>query len=235
MALNIKDKWVLLTGASRGVGFRVAKALADQGCKLILQSRNLEGTQKLVQELKAKGVEVHAVAAELADPKQVERLIAEAKRLSGDHIDILYNNAAIMAKYRQDPYTATADEYTQSFLVNVTAPAMICNAFIPQMVKRGWGRIVNVTSGIADQPQLMAYSCSKAALDRYVRDLVTTLKGTGVLINLMDPGWLRTDLGGPQAPNDPDQVLPGALVPVLLEEKEGSGKMYHAMDYCKKT
>jgi NAD(P)-dependent dehydrogenase (short-subunit alcohol dehydrogenase family) len=79
----------------------------------------------------------------------------------------------------------------------------------------------------------MPYSCSKAALDRYVRDLVTTLAGTGVLINLMDPGWLRTDLGGPQAPNDPDKVLPGALVPVLLDEKEGSGKLYHAIDYAK--
>jgi short-subunit dehydrogenase len=232
MALNIKNKWVLLTGASRGVGVRVAKALADQGCKLILQSRNLDGTKKLVDELKAKGVEAHAVAAELSDLKQVERLIAEAKRISGDHIDILYNNAAVMTKYHQDKYAGTAEEYTLSFLVNSTVPSIICNAFIPKMVERKWGRVVNVTSGIADQPELMPYSCSKAALDRYVKDLVTTLAGTGVLINLMDPGWLRTDLGGPQAPNDPDKVLPGALVPVLLEEKEGSGKLYRAMDYA---
>jgi NAD(P)-dependent dehydrogenase (short-subunit alcohol dehydrogenase family) len=233
MAISIKGKWVLLTGASRGVGVRVAKALADQGCKLILQSRSLDGTKKLVEELKAKGVEAHAVAAELSDLKQVDHLIAEARRISGDQIDILYNNAAVMTKYHQDKYAGTAEEYTLSFLVNSTVPSIICNAFIPKMVERKWGRVVNVTSGIADQPELMAYSCSKAALDRYVRDLVKTLAGTGVLINLMDPGWLRTDLGGPQAPNDPDKVLPGALVPVLLEEKEGSGKLYHAMDYAK--
>jgi short-subunit dehydrogenase len=233
MAISIKGKWVLLTGASRGVGVRVAKALADQGCKLILQSRSLDGTKKLVEELKAKGVEAHAVAAELSDLKQVDHLIAEAKRISGDQIDILYNNAAVMTKYHQDKYAGTAEEYTLSFLVNSTVPSIICNAFIPKMVERKWGRVVNVTSGIADQPELMAYSCSKAALDRYVRDLVKTLAGTGVLINLMDPGWLRTDLGGPQAPNDPDKVLPGALMPVLLEEKEGSGKLYHAMDYAK--
>ena len=230
---DIKNKWVLLTGASRGVGVRVAKALGDKGCKLILQSRNLEGTGELVKGLKGKGVEAHAVAAELSDLKQVERLISEARRISGDHIDILFNNAAVMAKYHEDKFGGTAEEYTLSFLVNATVPSMICNAFIPKMVERKWGRIVNVTSGIADQPQLMPYSCSKAALDRYVRDLVTTLQGTGVLINLMDPGWLRTDLGGPQAPNDPDRVLPGALVPVLLEEKEGSGKLYRAMDYAK--
>ena len=65
----------------------------------------------------------------------------------------------------------------------------------------------------------MAYSCSKAALDRYVRDMVPTLKDTNVLMNLMDQGWLRTDLGGDQAPNSPDAVLPGAMVPVLRDEK----------------
>jgi NAD(P)-dependent dehydrogenase (short-subunit alcohol dehydrogenase family) len=213
---------------------RVAKALAEKGCKLILQSRDLKGTKELVKELKAKGVEVYAVAAELSNLKQVKNLIAKAKKISGDHIDIVYNNAAIMAKFRQNIYDAPAEDFSSSFLVNVITPVMICNAFIPQMVKRGWGRVVNVTSGIANQPELMAYSCSKAALDRYVRDMVTTLDKTGVLINLMDPGWLRTDLGGPQAPNDPDSVIPGALVPVLLDEKGGSGKMYHAMDYVKK-
>ena len=230
---DIKGKWVLLTGASRGVGARVAKALAKEGCKLILQSRKLDGTKRLVEELKAKGVTAHGVAAELSDLKQVENLIAKAKEISGDHIDIVYNNAAIMAKFREKIYDATADDFMSGFMINVTTPALICNAFIPQMVKRGWGRIVNVTSGIADQPELMAYSCSKAAIDHYVRDMVKKLEGTGVLINLMDPGWLRTDLGGPQAPNDPDSVLPGAMVPVLLDEKEGSGKLYHAMDYAK--
>lgn len=232
--VNIKDKWVLLTGASRGVGLRVAKALAEKGCRLILQSRDLKGTKELVKELKAKGVEAHAVAAELSNLKQVKSLIEKAKRISGDHIDIVYNNAAIMAKFRSNIYDAEADDFTTSFLINVTTPALICNAFIPRMVKRGWGRVVNVTSGIADQPELMAYSCSKAALDRYVRDMVKKLDKTGVLINLMDPGWLRTDLGGPQAPNDPDSVLPGAMVPVLLDEKEGSGRLYHAMDYSGK-
>src|SRR5665213_470430 len=231
--IDIKNKWVLLTGASRGVGLRVAKGLAEKGCRLILQSREIKGTQKLVEELKAKGIEVYPVAAELSDLKQVEHLIAEAKRISGDHIDILYNNAAVMTKYHQDKYAGTAAEYALSFLVNSTVPSLICNAFIPQMVKRGWGRVVNVTSGIADQPELMAYSCSKAALDRYVKDIVTTLEGTGVLINLLDPGWLRTDLGGSQAPNDPDQVLPGALVPVLSDDKGGSGKLYRAMEYAK--
>ncbi len=115
--------------------------------------------------------------------------------------------------------------------MNAIAPAKLCDAFLPGMLERNWGRIVNVTSGVADQPQLMAYSCSKAALDRYVRDMVTTLDGTNVLMNTMDPGWLRTDMGGPDAPNDPDSVIPGALVPVFLEQSAGSGKLYRAQEY----
>ena len=99
------------------------------------------------------------------------------------------------------------------------------------MIKRDWGRIINVTSGIADQPQLMTYSCSKAALDRYVRDMIPTLDGTNVLMNLLDPGWLRTELGGQEAPNHPDTVIPGALFPVLLEKEKGSGVLYQAQDY----
>lgn len=229
--IDVQGKWALVTGASRGVGMRVAKGLAEKGCKMILHSRKLEGTASLAEELKAMGVEVHQVAAELIDPAQVEQLIADVKDICGGTLDILYNNAAIMTTYREI-YTVTAQEYADSFAVNTIAPAKLCDAFIPGMLEQNWGRIVNVTSGIADEPALMAYSCSKAALDRYVRDMVSTIEGTNVLVNLMDPGWLRTDLGGPQAPNDPDSVLPGALVPVLLEQEEGSGKLYPAQDYA---
>lgn len=228
--IELKDKWALVTGASRGVGRRVATALAEKGCKLIVHARTLEGTRALVEELHALGCEAHAVAAELSDAADVARLIKEVKTLSSDHLDILYNNAAIMTAFRPK-FEPTIEEYSLSFLVNTIVPAKLCDAFLPGMLDRNWGRVVNVTSGIADQPELMAYSCSKAALDRYVRDMIPTLKGTNVLMNLLDPGWLRTDLGGDKAPNDPDTVLPGALVPVLLEQDKGSGTMYSAQDY----
>jgi NAD(P)-dependent dehydrogenase (short-subunit alcohol dehydrogenase family) len=89
---------------------------------------------------------------------------------------------------------------------------------------------VNVTSGVKDMPQLMAYAASKAALDKYVYDMAPHLGGTGVTMNLLDPGWLRTDLGGNEAPNPVESVLPGAMVPVLLEDGV-SGKWFSAQDY----
>ena len=94
--------------------------------------------------------------------------------------------------------------------------------------------VINLTSGIQDQPELSAYSVSKAAVDKFVCDLSGKLAGTGVQMNLLDPGWLRTDLGGPNAPNDPSSVLPGALVPALLNEGV-SGRFFCAQDYADLT
>lgn len=228
--MNIEGKWALVTGASRGVGLRVAHALAEKGCKVILHSRTLEGTKDLLAQLVSDGVEAYAIAAELSSSEQVEALINRVNVITNHHLDILYNNAAIMTPYRT-MFEPTIQDYMDSFLVNTVVPAKLCDAFLPGMIERDWGRVVNVTSGIADQPQLMAYSCSKAAIDRYVRDMVPALKGKNVLLNLLDPGWLRTDLGGESAPNSPDDVLPGALVPVLLEKDGGSGTFYRAQDY----
>jgi NAD(P)-dependent dehydrogenase (short-subunit alcohol dehydrogenase family) len=228
--IDITNKWALLTGASRGIGKQVAFALAEKGCNLVLHSRKLEHTAQMAEILSEKGTKIFQLEAELSDMKQVRMLANRAEELS-EGVDILYNNAAVMTQYRPEIYAAIEDEYTQSFAVNVIAPITLCSIIIPGMIKRGFGRVVNVTSGIKDQPQLMPYAASKAALDKYVFDMVEHIKGTGVLMNLVDPGWLRTDLGGPNAPNAVESVIPGAIVPVLLED-ETCGVIFRAQDYC---
>jgi NAD(P)-dependent dehydrogenase (short-subunit alcohol dehydrogenase family) len=229
--LDIKGKWALITGASRGIGRQVAAAMAEKGCNLILHGRKKANTDPVKDELSKFGVKLLQTEAELSDINRVSRLADEAESLSGG-LDILYNNAAIMTQYRTDIYSAPESEYALSFTVNTVAPITLCNAIIPKMIKRGFGRVVNVTSGIKDEPQLMPYAASKAALDKYVYDMAPHLKGTGVLMNLMDPGWLRTDLGGPNAPNPVESVIPGALVPVLLDiGDETCGNFFHAQDY----
>jgi NAD(P)-dependent dehydrogenase (short-subunit alcohol dehydrogenase family) len=227
---TLEGKWSLVTGASRGVGLHVSEGLAQLGSNLVLHSRELSHTEALASKLRAKGVQVVTVSGELSDQSQVDQFLDEALAKAG-HIDVVYNNAAIMTSYRDAYYETPAEHYRTSFEVNVISLVRICNRLVPPMIARGWGRVINLTSGIQDQPELSAYSVSKAAVDKFVRDITGKLVGTGVQMNLLDPGWLRTDLGGPNAPNAPASVLPGALVPALLNDGV-SGRFLCAQDYA---
>lgn len=225
---KLKGRRALVTGASRGVGRQVALALAEEGCDLILHSRELVHTVELAAELRPL-VDVRTVAAELSSAEQVEALIAQVLEQGG--VDILYNNAAVMTPWCE-PHTSPVADYRLSFEVNVIALVKLCDRLLPPMLERKWGRIVNVTSGIENIRELLPYSMSKAAVDRYVRDVSKFLEGTGVVMSLLDPGWLRTDLGGPNAPNAVESCRPGVLVPVLLPDDAPSGGFYAAQDYA---
>lgn len=226
---SLLGKTALITGASRGIGRQIALELGRRECTLILHSRTIEHTAILHSELSKNGTQAYQIDAELSDSAAVQSLYTRIIDKWGP-IDILYNNAAIMTPYHDNIFITKQDEYLLSFKVNTIAPITLCNLFIPDMIKRKYGRIVNVTSGIKDQPQLMAYAASKAALDKYVYDMAVHLKGTGVSMNLLDPGWLRTDLGGPNAPNAVESVIPGAIIPIL-ESDQICGKWFSAQEY----
>jgi len=231
MSNDLRGKWALVTGASRGIGREIARGLAGQGCNLVLHGRAHQHCAELERELGAT-VKVAVVAAELSVEAEVDRLVREALAASGG-IGVLYNNAAIMTPFRDKFAEVTADDYRKSFEVNVIAPIRITHGLLPHMLGRRFGRIVQVTSGIREQPELMAYAASKAALDKFVRDTVVRLQGTGVTMNLLDPGWLRTDLGGPNAPGSVESVMPGALMPALVQD-DVQGKWFSAQDYAGK-
>jgi NAD(P)-dependent dehydrogenase (short-subunit alcohol dehydrogenase family) len=232
VGIDIRGKWALVTGSSRGIGREIARGLAAKGCNLVLHSRLREHNASLAGEL-GTSVKVAVVAAELSIEAEVDGLIRQAQDASGG-VDVLYNNAAIMTPFRQDFATVTADDYRRSFEVNVIAPIRITHGLLPRMVEKRFGRIVQVTSGIREQPELMAYAASKAALDKFVRDTVIRLRDTGVTMNLLDPGWLRTDLGGPSAPSAVESVMPGALVPALVEN-DVQAIWFSAQEYAAKT
>jgi NAD(P)-dependent dehydrogenase (short-subunit alcohol dehydrogenase family) len=232
MSIGLRGKWALVTGSSRGIGREIARGLAAKGCNLVLHGRVREHNASLAGEL-GKVVQVAIVAAELSIESEVDRMIQEAQNLSGG-IDVLYNNAAIMTPFRQDYAQVTSDDYRRSFEVNVIAPIRITHGLLPRMLERRFGRVVQVTSGIRNEPELMAYAASKAALDKFVRDTVIRLRDTGVTMNLLDPGWLRTDLGGPNAPNAVESVMPGALVPALVES-DVQGIWFSAQEYAARS
>lgn len=224
--VNVKGRWALITGASRGIGYLTAQFMAKQGCNLVLHSRKKEHCDKVLAEVKAKGVEAYVVEAELSDLTQVEKMLAEIDA-KGTQIDIVLNNAGLQIAYRNDYYQTPVSDYTESFKINTIAPAMICYHFLPKMIERGFGRVLNTTSGIRLEPEQAGYSASKAALDKITIDLGSKLNGTDVMINLTDPGWCRTDLGGPHAPNAPESAIPGIVVGAFVDDKK-SGRYLNA-------
>jgi NAD(P)-dependent dehydrogenase (short-subunit alcohol dehydrogenase family) len=225
----LENKWALVTGSSRGIGQQIAVGLAQRKCNVIVHGRMESNTAETVRRLKAYDVQTYVVAGDLESTKNVEAIIQKVKAGPGP-VDILYNNAGFQNAWKPI-WEITAAEWLQSFQVNLFAMVALCNAFAPEMKGRGYGRIINLTSGIKDIPQLAPYSVSKAAVDKYSRDLAAELQGTNVLVNYLDPGWLQTDLGGPNAENAVETVLPGALVPALLDDHGPSGRLYAAQDY----
>ena len=231
--INVKGKWALITGASRGIGYQTAIFMAKQGCNLILHSRSLEHTKMVEEEVKAFGVEAYAVQAELANHNEVVRMLDEIEN-RGTPVDLLFNNAAVQIAYRENYWETPVEDFEVSFQINFISIVTICNRLIPKMIERGFGRVINTTSGIKNQPEQAAYAASKAALDKFTKDLASRLEGTNVMINITDPNWCRTDLGGEKAPNSVESAIPGVAVGAFVDDQK-SGRFFHASSFYGKT
>ncbi|MBR3484020.1 MAG: SDR family oxidoreductase [Lachnospiraceae bacterium] len=227
--LDLREKWVLITGASRGIGRLSALFMADQGCNLILHSRTKEGTKKVLEEVLAKGVNAFSVNAELSNMNEVDDMLKYIDNC-GAVVDVVLNNAGLQIAYRTDYLATPMEDYDKSFLINTMAPMKICYHYLPKMIERGFGRIVNTTSGIALEAEQAGYSASKAALNKVTIDLGYKLNGSDVIISLADPGWCRTDLGGPNAPNTPESTIPGIVVGAFINDGK-SGRLFGAQDF----
>ena len=228
--LDIKGKWALITGASRGLGRLAAVLMAKQGCNLVLHSRDVSHCDSLLEEVRALGVQAYAVGAELSDIDAVKAMLAEIDA-NGTNVEIVLNNAGLQIAYRTEYLTTPVSDYDISFRVNTIAPMVICYHFLPKMEKAGFGRIVNTTSGINLEPEQAGYSASKAALDKVTMDIAAKYEGTDVCINITDPGWCRTDLGGPNAPNAPESAIPGVIVGAFVDDNI-NGQIFHAQDFA---
>ena len=226
--INMQGRNALITGSSRGVGQQIAIGLAQKGYNVIVHSRTKNGCARTIQMLKKYSVSVYSVFGELSDEASVHKVIRQCNALNID-IDILYNNAGMMVPYQNDIWQHSWESWMTSMKTNVFSMYTLCSAFIPQMEERGFGRVVNLISGINKTPELAPYGASKWAVIKLTEDLASKYANTNVKINALDPGWLRTDMGSQGAPNPVEAVLPGALVPALLEEDGVSGESFEAL------
>ncbi|TYQ13081.1 UNVERIFIED_CONTAM: NAD(P)-dependent dehydrogenase (short-subunit alcohol dehydrogenase family) [Acetivibrio alkalicellulosi] len=226
---KLQGKLALITGSSRGIGQKTAVALAREGCDIIVHGRKEENNLKTIDLIKEIGVKVYSVCGELSNSNDVEKIIGTIKSQIG-HVDILYNNAAVMAKFKP-VWEITKEDWDEIMQINFYSPVRLCIEFGKDMKNCGYGRIINLSTGMENEPSLCPYSISKAALDKFTKEFAYELNGTGVLVNMLDPGWLKTDLGGPNADHEVDTVIPGAIIPALLEDNSFTGHFFRAQDY----
>lgn len=227
--LDLRGKWAVVTGASRGIGRQIALALARIGINVACHARHPSHLQSVLQECRNHDVNVKMLHADLVTPEGVTRLI---RQIEDDMPapDILYNNAGHSTQGWNDFGKISHLNFIETYAVNTIAPIRLTLAVLPGMRERGFGRIINVSSNIRHIPLSMPYACSKAALDKFVFDMTPSLAKTGIMMSLLDPGWLRTDMGGETAPNPVENVLPGALLGAVLDG-DLNGRWIVAQDY----
>ncbi len=192
---DLPGKVAVVTGASRGVGQRIAVRLGQQGAAVALVARSEPGLRATRQQIESVGARTLVVPADLRKPDSVEHVKAVIERDLGIP-SILINAAGIFGpmKFIRDSEPAA---WIETLMVNTVSAYLTCRAFVGGMVDSGWGRIVNVTSAAAlhePGPINSAYGTSKAALNQFTRHLASELQGTGVTANVIHPGDVKTDM-----------------------------------------
>jgi NAD(P)-dependent dehydrogenase (short-subunit alcohol dehydrogenase family) len=226
---TLQNRIALVTGSSRGIGRQIALGLAKRRCNVVIHGRTLDHLTATETLLAGLGVRIFKIDGDLGTDAGIESVVRGVAAGPG-HIDILYNNAGISSGWTPILETPIST-WIETLRVNLFSAIAVCNAFVPGMKKHGFGRVINLTSGIRETPHLAPYSVSKAAIDRFTEELAVDCRGSGVLVNGLAPGWLKTDLGGPDAMFPVETVLPGALVPALLGDDGPSGIIFNAQDY----
>jgi NAD(P)-dependent dehydrogenase (short-subunit alcohol dehydrogenase family) len=192
---QLAGKIAVVTGASRGIGQRIALRLGREGAAVALIARNEAGLRETEQELHALGVRALVEPADLSRPESVDRA-KETIEFELGMPQILVNAAGVFG-----PIDLVKDcdptAWIETIMVNMIAPYLTCHAFVGGMIERGWGRIVNVTSAAClhnPGPMNSAYGTSKVALNQFTRHLAAELKGTGVTANVIHPGDVKTEM-----------------------------------------
>ena len=199
-------KTVLITGAYRGLGFEVARQLANRGWKVIVTARKVKQGSTAAAEIK----NASFLELDVLDDSSVANSAKQVRQL-----DVLINNAAIIAENDQDILTIRPELVARTIAANALGALRVSQAFVPLLLKSSTGRIVNVSSGAGQLSDMgtwsPAYAVSKATLNAITCLLAAALKDKGIAVNSVCPGWCRTEMGGQSAPRSVEEGASGIV------------------------
>ena len=221
----------VVTGANRGIGFEICRQLGRRGgVHVVLTARDGTKGNAAAHKLRDEGLDVAFYPLDVRSEPSVKTFVGWLQG-AGKRCDILVNNAGVMLDPRGSRVLdSKVKTYHDALDTNLIGPLMMIQALAPLMTKNGYGRIVNVSSG---QGQLSdmgvgtpAYRVSKTALNALTRTLAAELKESGVLVNSMCPGWVKTDMGGASAPRTVEQGADTAVWLATLSDDGPSGGFF---------
>lgn len=204
----------LVTGANRGIGYELVKQLALNGFKAILASRDLSKGHEAAQNLKQSGLDVSFVRVDVDDQESIRQAALTVNETFG-RLDVLINNAGVYLDENEKLLKMDPAILEQTMSTNFFGAYHVIRSFVPIMEKRGYGRIINISSEYGMMHEMSergvgAYKLSKLALNGLTRLVAAEIQGD-IKINAVCPGWVRTDMGGPAAPRTPKQAAESIL------------------------
>jgi 2-deoxy-D-gluconate 3-dehydrogenase len=190
---DLSGKVAVVTGGNGGIGFGMARGLAQAGCAIVVAARNAEKSTRAVKELQGLGVKAAAVAVDVADEGAVARLIESTARDFG-RLDIVVNNAG--TNVRKQPQDLSLAEWHHVMDTNLTSAFLVCKAAYPHLKRQGGGKIINIGSmmsifGVRFSP---AYAPSKGGIVQLTKVLATAWAPDNIQVNAVLPGWIDTEL-----------------------------------------
>lgn len=227
----MKKKLAIVTGANRGMGRAISEKLAANNFHVVMVGRRDQELKKETHQLADQKYSVETYIADLENEAEIKKLVHYISDKFG-YLDVLVNNAGIYVdESKEAPNFSFKDEVMLKTLgINTLAPYRLMKGLLPLMVSNGYGRVVNVSSGLGSfsgaAAHCLAYSVSKAALNMLTKLFASEVDGKKVKVNAICPGWVKTDMGGQNAPRTIEEGISGMYWAATLDEDGPNGGFF---------
>ncbi|OKH24686.1 SDR family NAD(P)-dependent oxidoreductase [Chroogloeocystis siderophila] len=228
MNSEFQGKRALVTGGNKGIGFAICQGLLQAGFEVIIAARSLDKAKAATQKLPANST-VRVVKLDVTDDDSIHRA-AEQLKQEIDSLDVLVNNAGVYQDQGVNILNVSRSILHQAMDTNTFGSIHVTQAFLPLLQKATQARVINVSSGYGELDGLSAdvpsYCLSKLALNGATIMLAEALQSQGIAVYAMCPGWVKTDMGGENAPRSPEQGADTAIWLATEASLDMSGKFF---------